>query len=416
MPAFLTGCLDIGTHNQFKELATMKRLWMKTRKACLLLPALMALTSSGFATTYYVGTCQSGSYSTISAAVAAVPANSVIDVCPGTYTEQVFIKQPLTLQGIKSGQLERARLVPPLDIGGVIPWVTVPNPIAGELPIAPQIFVNVTSGTVKVSNLTVDASADTKAPVCGSASSYDTAGIVYQDSSGTITGDNTLGQGRYSGCGVGILAIASASNTVSVTITNNSVQDATVAGIKLEAALGNAGVKAVVTGNSVEVGSGAGGFSTPNIGINVFGVTGSVTSNIVVRATPLGGFAYGVWESVENDVGPLSISNNNFYGDLIGITVGVPTTYPRTVNGNRMVGVDEGFVITGAGGNGTLTLQGNEVLSSDLGFDLGCVLPILSGNTVNNDHTGVYRAPGGIAPAGIAIYNVDQRNGGGSCR
>ena len=394
----------------------MKRLWIKTRKACRLLPALMVLTSSGFAATYYVGTCQSGSYSTISAAVAAVPANSVIDICPGTYTEQVFIKQPLTLQGIKSGQLERARLVPPLDIGGVIPWVTVPNPIAGELPIAPQIFVNVTSGTVKVSNLTTDASAATaKEPLCSKAS-HITTGIAYLDSSGTVINDTTLGEGEGSGCSVGILAVAATSNTVSVSITNNALQNQNLAGIKLEAAKGNAGVQANVTGNSVVVGPGT---ISSNTGIYLFGVTGTVASNMVGTAMQ-GGIVLGIWEVVENDVGPLSISNNTFYNalgsGLIGIDIAIPATYTRTVSGNKMVQVDEGFVISGETGNGTLTMQGNEVLNSDLGFDLGCVLPILSGNTVNNDHTGVYRAPGGIAPAGIAIYNVDQRNGGGSCR
>jgi hypothetical protein len=132
-----------------------------------------------------------------------------------------------------------------------------------------------------------------------------------------------------------------------------------------------------------------------------------------------GGIVLGIWEVMENDVGPLSISNNTFYSalgsGLIGITVGIPTTYTRTVSGNKMVGVDEGFAISGASGNGTLTMQGNEVLNSDLGFDLGCVSPILSGNTVNNDHIAVYKAPGGVAPAGIGIYNVDQRNEGGPC-
>jgi hypothetical protein len=261
-----------------------------------------------------------------------------------------FITQPLTLQGIKSGALERARIVPPLDIGGVIPWITVPNSVSGELPIAPQIFVNVPAGTVKITNLTVDASAETKAAVCSSTSPFVTSGIVYKDSSGTITDNNTLDQGKNSGCGVGILTVASASNAVSVTVTNNSVQDANLAGIKLEAATGNAGIKASVTGNSVEVGTGVGS-SNPNSGIQVFGVTGTVASNFVSAGTFLGGLGHDILEIAENDVGPLSISNNSIYGlRLIGITLQDPITHTRTVNGNKLVEVGEGLVISGRGG------------------------------------------------------------------
>jgi hypothetical protein len=78
-----------------------------------------------------------------------------------------------------------------------------------------------------------------------------------------------------------------------------------------------------------------------------------------------------------------------------------------------MVGVNIGFVILGAG---AMTMEGNEVLNSGLGIDFACGLPILNGNILNNVRTGIYDAPGGVAPAGVAFFNVDQRNGGGSCR
>src|SRR2546430_9496133 len=47
-------------------------------------------------------------FTTISAAVAGVPAGSKIQICPGVYPEQVTITQPLTLQGIGSGNANRA--------------------------------------------------------------------------------------------------------------------------------------------------------------------------------------------------------------------------------------------------------------------------------------------------------------------
>ena len=74
------------------------------RRFHFVLSALVLLVAQPLlAKTYYVGSCKTGAYSTISAAVAAVPADSIIDVCPGTYPEQVVISQPLTLQGIASG-------------------------------------------------------------------------------------------------------------------------------------------------------------------------------------------------------------------------------------------------------------------------------------------------------------------------
>ena len=37
------------------------------------------------AANFYVGTCKPGSFTTIAAAISAVPAGSTINVCPGTY-------------------------------------------------------------------------------------------------------------------------------------------------------------------------------------------------------------------------------------------------------------------------------------------------------------------------------------------
>src|SRR5207248_10194364 len=65
------------------------------------------------AATYYEGTCKGGSYGTISAAVADVPAGSIINVCPGTYPEQVVISKALTLQGIVSGNSSQAVITVP---------------------------------------------------------------------------------------------------------------------------------------------------------------------------------------------------------------------------------------------------------------------------------------------------------------
>ena len=57
----------------------------------LLCFVLAVLTRPVLGATFYVGSCHVGAYPTISAAVAAVPAGSIVSVCPGTYPEQVQI-------------------------------------------------------------------------------------------------------------------------------------------------------------------------------------------------------------------------------------------------------------------------------------------------------------------------------------
>src|SRR5208283_915316 len=69
----------------------------------------MLLSTLSFARTYVAYAAGSTScdkklvgYQTIQAAVNAVPSGSTIEVCPGTYPEQVVISKPLTLTGAAS--------------------------------------------------------------------------------------------------------------------------------------------------------------------------------------------------------------------------------------------------------------------------------------------------------------------------
>src|SRR5271165_4314468 len=67
------------------------------------------------ASTLIVGKCKTGiQFTTISAAVASAPATgAVIEVCPGTYPEQVTISKSLTLKGIASGNSSAAIITSP---------------------------------------------------------------------------------------------------------------------------------------------------------------------------------------------------------------------------------------------------------------------------------------------------------------
>ena len=73
--------------------------------------AAFVAASSAEASTVLVGTGKSGlrQYSTIQAAVDAAPAASIIQICPGTYHEQVTISgKKLTLTGIQVGTSDAA--------------------------------------------------------------------------------------------------------------------------------------------------------------------------------------------------------------------------------------------------------------------------------------------------------------------
>ena len=75
-------------------------------------------------------------FTTIQAAVNAVPPGSIIKICPANYPEQVVVNKNLTLTGVKSGTTDNPVLVIPL--GGFVPNTTS---LASGHPIAAQILV-----------------------------------------------------------------------------------------------------------------------------------------------------------------------------------------------------------------------------------------------------------------------------------
>ena len=116
--------------------------------------AMCFTVQAAHASTVVVGTCKTGiQFATIQAAVNAAPIGATIDVCPGTYPEQITITKKLTVVGIASGQNDAAVVVAPA--GGVVVNAT---DIFG-FPTAAQIFVQGAT-SVTISHLTVDGSAN----------------------------------------------------------------------------------------------------------------------------------------------------------------------------------------------------------------------------------------------------------------
>ena len=219
--------------------------------SCLALIVLVGLSGQAFATTVIVGTCKTGvHFSTIGAAVTAAPVGATIDVCPGTYPEQVAISKNLTLIGIASGTSDAAVVVTPatglvqngLDIYG--------NPVAA------QIFVQ-GGADVTISHLTVDGS-NNQLSGCGAP---DPIGIYYQNSSGKITDNavrDVLMDPADQGCQLGLaINVESNTGTPAVTISDNSVRNYDKNGITVSGpATGAPGPDATVSANTV-IGLGA---------------------------------------------------------------------------------------------------------------------------------------------------------------
>jgi pectin methylesterase-like acyl-CoA thioesterase len=164
----------------------------------LRLAICVALASMPSYASVAVGTCQPQltHFTTINAAVTAVPSGTTIMVCPGSYPEQVVINKNLTLKGVPFGGSSAAIITAPA--GGIAVNSTS---LASGGAIAAQILVDGASA-VTISNMIVDGSNNGIA-TCGT----DLVGVYYRNSSGTVTKNTVLNQALSSelnGCQSGL--------------------------------------------------------------------------------------------------------------------------------------------------------------------------------------------------------------------
>jgi hypothetical protein len=214
--------------------------------------------------------CPNATFTSIQAAVLAANPGDKINVCPGTYNEQVKITKRLTIQGIAAKNQNLAIIMPS-------PAVANTTSLATGNPIAAIVLVDGTD-KVKLNNLTVDGSAS---GIVGC--SPNLMGIFYRNSSGDI--DNVavknikLGPAD-AGCqnGFAIFVQSGLGGKSKVDIADSSVHDYQKNGIT-----GNeVGTEVNIHGNAV-TGIGA----TPNIAQNGIqlanGAKGTVDSNSVIN-------------------------------------------------------------------------------------------------------------------------------------
>src|SRR6185295_5520345 len=106
------------SHSEREKSMNLKKFAVLRTLALTISLGLVMLASSAIAgaTTLTVGNATSlpctGTYSTISAAVAAASAGDTIQVCQGTYPELVSVTKTLTILGNQAGVDARTRVVP----------------------------------------------------------------------------------------------------------------------------------------------------------------------------------------------------------------------------------------------------------------------------------------------------------------
>jgi len=336
--------------------------------------------------TYAVGTCRPSlpSYSTISAALAATPAPTVVDICPGTYNEQIEITQPVTLQGIVTGGSGQVIVS---AAGGLQADAT----ISGES-VAPQLWVNNASGAVNVNDVTFDGSGNgvTNAMVVG---------ILYENSPGALNRVATRNQkGGFGGFGMWLEGGAS---NPSITVQNCSVHDYDRVGIVIETAGANASeLNATIKSNDLNASAG-------RLGVSIgAGSSSTVSSNWILAGNP----------GIEADPGAAgSISSNTLVNSFVGIEANADSV---SISGNKVLSsLGVGILVGGIASSGTISsaIQSNTILGGPIGIEFECFSDAnVQSNTINDVNTALNNVPRLLA-ATNTYYNVATIRNAGFC-
>ncbi len=340
--------------------------------------------------TYVVGTCRPNmtSFATIAAALAASPSPVIVDVCPGTYNEQLTITQPVTLQGVTSGNLGEVVVAVPL--AGLVQNATSLDGI----PLAAQLFVNNVAGAVNITNMTFDAGNDLSDTV---------AGVYYQNSSGTVNHVTTRNQGGPFENGLGIWIEGGASGP-SVLVENSTIHDFRIYGILADADGDGNTLTATIKSNSV---NGGGNVAAGVVGISTGASTAAtVSSNFVIGCSygvlvPYGPAGAGAAGTVSSN----TIGNSSTTGIFMGAD-GVSAT------SNKVFGSSvEGILVSTSSGS----VQNNSISEAPIGIELSCLSNSnVHSNTIADATTGVDSVPGSLTMSNT-YYSVATIRNSATC-
>jgi Right handed beta helix region len=370
---------------------------LRPRVLFLLAIGLLLAASPMLAANYAVGTCKPSlpSYATISAAVIGVPSGSTVEVCPGTYPEQITIAQSLTLKGITSGNAGQAVITVP---GSGLTVVTdgFGNSIAAQ--------VHVTAGPVNISDITVDGTGNNV--ICCNW----LAGILYDSGSSGTVNEVTVRNLAASGFGVGTWAENITGTNESVTIENSSFHDIDDTAVVTEGST----LLATIKGNTMQAsGYQVQLFASDSLTANVIsggyevriGGSDTVSGNTVTDASFAG---------IEVDSpATVTVSDNSVTNSG---TVGIYLISPATASGNTVANSPFGIYaeggvsatsnkISNTSGYGIYffgsgnTFQANSITKAGIGIEFNCYTATVLHNTINDATTGLDFVPGSFSGA-----------------
>jgi hypothetical protein len=400
-----------------------------------------------FAGTFVVGTCSSAGFPNIKTAVKSAPAGSTIEICPGTYAEQVLIQKNLTLTGIASNGDTGSSAS-----GANNPVITTPSgglvanasDLNGSGPIAAQIAVVSPTSTpivVNLYNLVIDGSNN---QIAGC--SPDPVGIYYQNANGTVKEVVTRYQelsgglfGCQSGLGIFVESGYGSGGSATVTIENSGVHDYQKNGITVD---GSATI-ATISGNYV-VGIGATSLIAQN-GIQVSdGAAGeveknTVTDDVYINPPDCSPSCYGssgilLYDSGGASGSPITITGNTVSNTQLAIVAysdGLAPADYNNVTSNKITGtvaagpyLDDGIDLCSNNNTATSNTVYNSS-GSGVHIDSTCTEPsgtsgnntTVTKNTINEACAGVLTGSGsGSSQSGNIFYNVVQTvQSGDSC-
>jgi hypothetical protein len=346
-------------------------------KAICLLALLVACAYPAAAGTYYVGSCKSGSFATIGAAVEAAPAGSTIAICAGGYSEQVIISKDLTLTGLDSSTEAGAYIQVP---GSMLTTTSPIKALAGYGPLAPVIWV--TGGTVNIQNVFVNVA------VGNSACPPRTVGFYYTTgASGTLNHVGFVGEG----CGVGIWVENDSYTPTSVTIENSLSNQGIFAG---SLPVTNGTMTVTIRNNQVFPISPEGFY-----GIYLYSVSGTVEGNFISGPR---------WSYTQSPglSALLPLPGRAIYND--GVTQTDVTISGNTIQVSNDVNDDDtAFLGIGTAVDGT-TIKANKISGAYIGVELNCLAPTVSGNTISNVIFGLSDVPAGFTGANT-FFNTNTK-------
>jgi parallel beta-helix repeat protein len=356
------------------------------------------------ASTVAVGTCPTTyiTFSAIQTAINAVPAGSIIKICPGNYYEQLSITKKLTLQGIVFGTQDAVVIYPPA--GGL-----VANSTDARGAVAAHVLVQ-NANPVSISNLTVDS-------IGNQYNNDDLRGILYQDASGTVNHvavRNVVPNDTPTGIqsGQGIMVETTSSSSANLTVENSSVHNYNKNGIVAR----YSGANLIATGNYVQ-GNGvvASGLAAQNgIELAFNGATGTIKNNTVIDniygdasvATSSDILLYDSAENAGITVSGNVLGNSQETIALISATGGLGDGV--TVTGNKIFGTSSFDGVDACNNNNTIT--GNTIFNtaqSGVHLDSSCGGTgnnnVVSGNTVLESACAGYLIDAGTSGNGTPV-------------